>query len=212
MIDYGLKGKKALVTGNSRGIGLSVSAALMNFGTKANFVISRSTGYDLMTDEGLNKLFEKIKSPDIIICNLGGMGTSSIEDMEDVMKKNFFINVKIVDHYLPGMVERKWGRIVFISSIYGKEKGINPIFTAAKASQIAYAKSIAGKYEGVTVNTICPGYIKTKSKIEEYAKEVKAPVGCPEDISNAVVFLCSEQAKFINGACLVIDGGFTKSF
>lgn len=205
---FGLEGKTALVTGNSKGIGLAISNRLVEGSLKQCLVISRSTGYDLMTGEGLLKLFEKVTDPHIVICNLGGMGTAPYEDMEDTMKKNFFINAKIVNYYLPNMLKRKWGRVIFISSIYGKEKGNNAVFVAAKAAQIAYAKSMAGKYEGVTFNVVCPGYIDVGKPFLDNPPIV----GKPEDVANLVTFLCSNQASHINGAVITVDGGESSSF
>jgi 3-oxoacyl-[acyl-carrier protein] reductase len=199
--------KSVLVLGNSRGIGLAISESLRNEGLIV-LNISRSSGYDLMTKEGRNKLFNDVEETDILIGNVGGMGTCSIDDYEEVMRKNYFINVEILLHYLPYMVRKKWGRVVFISSIFGKEKGDNPAFTAAKAAQIAFIKSIAGKYKGITFNVICPGYIDVGKDFKSDSKVV----GIPEDVAVLTSFLCNEKTSHINGVAIACDGGSSYSF
>jgi 3-oxoacyl-[acyl-carrier protein] reductase len=100
------------------------------------------------------------------------------------------------------------GRVITISSIYGKEKGENPGFCAAKSAQIAYMKSMAGKYNKITFNTICPGHIDVGKPFPDNPKVL----GKPKDVANLVVFLCSDKARHINGATITVDGGESHSF
>ncbi len=195
-MNLNLKGKKALVTGGSRGIGLAIKKALEAEGV---FVISwsRSEGQDLM--ESLPEL-PKIS---ILINNLGGMGTSIYNDKKDCMKKNYGIMVELTQRFLE---QNKKGIVITISSLYGKEKGrhdTSPWFVAAKAAQIAYMKTMAGRLPNIRFNTICPGVIDTGKKY----KELPSSVGKPEDIAGIVTFLCSDKASHINGACITVDGG-----
>lgn len=207
MIDYQLQGKNALVLGNSKGIGKAITKSLQQQGVVVPD-ISRSTGYDLMTEEGIQLMFRDVLTTDILVCNLGGMGTALQFDYEVIMKKNFFVNFRVIHAYLSGMVYKKWGRVIFISSIYGKEKGTNPAFVAAKAAQIASIKSMAGKYEGVTFNAVCPGFIDVGKSFPDNP----LIIGKPEDVAHLVTFLCSQQAKHINGAVITCDGGETHAF
>jgi NAD(P)-dependent dehydrogenase (short-subunit alcohol dehydrogenase family) len=200
---------KALVLGNSRGIGLAISEDLKKEGIEVPN-ISRAFGYDLMTEEGINKLFNDVKDIDILIGNVGGMGTCKLDEFEEVMKKNYFINVKVLLHYLPYMITKEWGRVIFISSIYGKQKGPNPGFTAAKAAQIAFIKSMSNDicYKGITFNCICPGYIDVGKSFFDCS----TLSGKPKDVSNLVSFLCKKESSHIDGAAITVDGGSSWSF
>jgi 3-oxoacyl-[acyl-carrier protein] reductase len=153
---------------------------------------SRSEGIDLTSD------VPNIPNIDILINNFGGAGRNySLIPMYN----NFEVSRELIKQFISQ--KKKWGRIITISSIYGKEKGPNPEFTAAKSAQIAYMKSLAGRYEGTTFNTICPGHI-------DVGKGWTG--GDPKDVAYLVAFLCSDKASFINGACIVVDGGESHSF
>lgn len=195
-MELNLKGKRALITGGSKGIGKAIKEELEREGV---IVISWSRG------EGIDLMKEIPEVPDVnfIIHNVGGMGTAPYEDWDIVMQKNYGIMMKIMTKETCSKLER----VICISSIYGKEKGPNPVFAAAKSAQIAYMKSMAGKYSGVTFNTICPGHIDVGKDME-----FKGILGKPEYIASLVTFLCSDKAKWINGACVTIDNGESHSF
>lgn len=200
----GRNGKKnqriALITGGSKGIGLAIKKALEKEGIKC-ISWSRSEGVDVL-DRIADPIFPKI---DILINNVGGGGTWS--NSYDIMKINFATMVNSTLRFM-NTYKGKAGRVITISSIYGKEKGHNPGFVAAKASQIAYMKSLAGRHKGITFNTICPGHIDVGKNFPDKPKII----GKPEDVANLVVFLCSDKAKHINGACITVDGGESHSF
>jgi len=208
-MDLKLSNKRAIITGASSGIGISIKEALLEEGVEVHG-LSRTNGIDLMTQAGIEWAKQRMKYFDILINNIGGGGTWAQHEYKVVMEKNYGLMVELTNEFLK--TKRDYGRVITISSIYGKEKGQNPGFTAAKSAQIAYMKSLAGKYQNITLNTICPGYINTKKEIKVYAKSVKAPVGQPEDVANIVTFLCSNRAKFINGSCIVVDGGYSHAF
>lgn len=202
-MELNLFGKKALITGGSKGIGLAIKKALEKEGVKV-ISWSRSEGFDLMKLWRRQMISEKFPKIDILINNVGGMGTSV--DGKLIMDKNYFIMEEMIKEFLEQ--DRKWGRIITISSIFGKERGHNPLFTAAKAAQIAYMKSLAGTVNGITFNTICPGHIDVGKPFPDKPKII----GKPEDVANIVTFLCSDLAAHINGACITVDGGFSNSF
>lgn len=195
-MELNLKGKKALITGGSKGIGLAIKKALEAEGVEC-ISWSRSEGVDLM------KKIPKMFNADFVIHNIGGGGTWEQKDYEDIMKKNYFILANLINNLANSVT-----RVVAISSIYGKEAGFNEAFTAAKAAEIAYMKSCSRKYGGTTFNTICPGHIDVGKPFPDKPQII----GKPEDVANIVTFLCSEKAKHINGACITVDGGESHSF
>ena len=201
-MELNLKGKKALITGGSKGIGLAIKKALEAEGVEC-ISWSRSEGVDLMK---LKELPKNLPDIDILINNVGGCGTATLEESGICMNKNWGIMLMMTEAFL--QLNKNWGRVITISSIYGKEKGHNPYFTAAKAAQIAYMKSLAGKYLNCTFNTICPGHIDV-GKPMPYKPEI---IGKPEDVADIVVFLCSDRASHIDGACITVDGGESHAF
>ena len=194
-----LKGKTALVSGASRGIGLAIKKALEKEGVKV-ISWSRTEGIDLM------KEIPELPNIDILINNIGGLGRVTLKDSGDCMYKNYQIMNILTSKFM--QQKKEWGRVITISSIFGKEKGRNQYFTAAKAAQIAYMKSLSGTVYNTTFNTICPGYIDVGKVVptEEYS-EIQ-----PEDVANIVTFLCSDRAKYIDGAIITVDGGASHSF
>lgn len=207
-MELNLKGKKALITGGSKGIGLAIKKALEKEGVKC-ISWSRSEGIDLTKGIDIER-YQQIGDFDILINNVGGMGTWSEEFALDIMFKNWGIAQKLTNLYVNN---RESGKVITISSIYGKERGLSPSFTSAKAAQIAYMKTLAGNYntsKKFTFNTVCPGYINT-GKLDDYDFQYHR-VGNPEDVAGIVTFLCSDLAKHINGACITVDGGESRSF
>lgn len=203
-MELGLEGKTALVTGGSKGIGKAICEALKKEGVKVTSM-SRTDGTDLMDDcyvVQFNPVF------DILINNVGGMGTCKREDWRDCTYKNYGLTLNFTEKCLPYMEKKKWGRVITIASIYGKEKGHNPYFTASKSAQIAYMKSMSDKYQGVTFNSISPGHIDVGKKMDYIPKII----GKPKDVANIVTFLCSDLASHINGTNITVDGGESHSF
>lgn len=198
-MNLNLKGKTALITGGSKGIGLAIKQALKKEGVKV-ISWSRSEGQDLI------KEIPEIPDVDILINNIGGMGRVTYANSEDCMYKNYQIMNNITEKFL--RQKKYWGRVITISSMFGKEKGMNQYFTAAKAAQIAYMKSLAGTIFDTTFNTVCPGYVDVGKPVpsSEFT-DIK-----PEDVANIVTFLCSDRAKHINGTTITVDGGTSHSF
>ena len=196
-MELNLKGKTALITGGSKGIGLAIKKALEKEGVEC-ISWSRSEGVDLM------KEIPEVPNVDFIIHNVGGMGTAKQELWAKVMHKNYGIMAEIESEMPMGILSR----VIIISSIYGKEAGHNPIFDASKSAQIAYAKTSAKNKLGITYNVICPGHIDVGKPFPDNPKII----GKPEDVANIVTFLCSDLASHINGACITVDGGESHSF
>ena len=207
-----LKGKTALVTGGSQGIGLAIKKALETEGVKVTSW-SRREDVDLSELSIMSHSFPA--NTNILINNVGGMGRVTFDDSWRCMKLNYGVTNILTEWFL--RQKKDWGRVITISSMFGKEKGHNQYFTAAKAAQIAYMKSLGGTVRGTTFNTICPGYIDVGKPFHEDAPvnhviKTTKPIGKPEDVAGIVTFLCSDLAKHINGACITVDGGVSHSF
>ncbi len=128
------------------------------------------------------------------------------------------------------MRKQKWGRVITISSIYGREGGGRPWFNMAKSAEISLMKTLAmTRYlirDGITFNSVAPGGImipdtgwerERKENPEEFEKMVDRQfplgrLGTPEEVASVVVFLASEKASLVNGASIPVDGAEGKSF
>ena len=238
--------KTALVTGGTHGIGKAIADSLRQDGYNVS-VCARGMyktdedfiKCDLSTDEGINYLISQVKEVDILVCNAGGGGRWGKDNWletdynvwQEVYDKNAGYTIKLINHYLPKMIEKNWGRVVAITSTLGKESSDNvrPWFQLAKSAQIslmkAYSKNKDYVRNGVTFNCVSPGAIMIedtgwhKFKLEDEAAFKKYldslpmnKLGKPEDVANVVTFLCSEKSNYINGANITIDGGQSYSF
>ena len=231
-MNLGLEGKYVLVTGGSRGIGFSIAASFKNEGCKVA-ILSRDPHSEQCTDmfdlvikcdvgvvedlkHAIGVIQEAWDGVDIVVNNVGGggrWGKESIYETEintwhEVYQKNAMAAVYFTRAFLAEMTKRGWGRVVTISSIYGREGGGRPWFNMAKAAEISLMKCMAQYKDlrGITFNSVAPGYINVRGK--PYHDEA----GKPEDVADLVTFLCSERASFINGSCIAIDGGEGRSF
>jgi len=178
------------------------------------------------------------KTVHILINNVGGggrWGKESIVDTPDntwgeVYDKNAGAAIRFSRLIIPYMVAQKWGRVVTVASIVSREAYGRPWYIVAKGAEVSLMKALAVRKElvrnGITFNTVSPGAIMIPNTGWEEEKE-KDPqkfqemlntqfplgrMGTPEEVANAVVFLCSDQASLVNGANIVVDGGQSKSF
>ncbi len=185
-----LKGKKALITGGSKGIGLAIKKSLEAEGVDV-ISWSRSEGVDVIKDINIRDF----PNVDLLINNVGGMGTCDYLDSWICMKKNYGVTMVLTEEFLK--LNKPWGRVITIGSIYGTYPGQNPWFASAKAAQIMLMKSLAGKHDGITFNCISPAEVSDAG----IKKNVKLGA---KDVADLVVFLCSDKAKMINGQNIVI--------
>lgn len=183
---------------------------------------------DFSCADGANALadftLENFGHADALVLNAGADLYKLCTDTEAAEWDRLFdINVKsaflLVKRLLPSMLERKRGKIVFVSSIWGINGAcMESAYSATKAALIGFCKSLAKEVapSGVTVNCVCPGVIDTpmndrfsaEEKAELIAKTPLNRFGTPREIAELIAFLC-EKADFITGQTITADGGFT---
>jgi 3-oxoacyl-[acyl-carrier protein] reductase len=224
-----------LVTGGTRGIGAAIAKRLGEEGAAAVWVLSRNPPVsdrdwwlrcDVLDRQQLEQIAERVSglSISVLVNNVGGGGRWGSPDFlgtqaniyEEVYRKNAEAMVRFTRACIPYMVENDWGRVVTISSIYGKEAGGRPAFNMAKSAEISFMKSLSHNSalvrHNITFNTVCPGHISVPGKPDEPQPGPMGRMGRPEEVAGVVSFLCSDEASFVNGACITVDGGESWSF
>jgi NAD(P)-dependent dehydrogenase (short-subunit alcohol dehydrogenase family) len=262
-MDLKLEGKQALVTGSTAGIGFAIAAALAKEG--ASVVVNGRTeqrvkaalkqlqpsgtrgkveglAANLGTAEGVQQAIARFPALDILVNNLGIFEVKPFEQISDddwfrFFETNVLSGVRLSRHYLPGMKQRNWGRIVFISSESAVQIPAEMIhYGMTKTAQLAIARGLAETTVGtkVTVNTVLPGPTASEgvSKfVEQLAAEQRTDAASvekeffrgmrptsllqrfatPEEVAALVVFVCSPLSSATNGAALRADGGVVRS-
>ena len=232
----------ALVTGGSRGIGAAISVALKNAGYKvaANYAgndeaaaaFNKETGipvykwsvgdYDACAT-GIAKVEADLGPVDVLVNNAGITRDAPFHKMtreqwNDVIRTNLDGVFNMTHPLWNGMRERKFGRVITISSINGqKGQFAQANYSASKAGDLGFTKALAqeGARAGITVNAVCPGYIATDMvmAVPEKVREgiiAQIPVGRlgeAAEIARCVVFLASDDAGFITGSTVTANGG-----
>lgn len=259
-MDLKIKGKYALVTGGTHGIGRSIALALADEGCnvavcsrdkeriektvselKAKGVDCLGIPADVMIPADINRVMQDVIDKwgtiHILINNVGGGGRWGSEIIEEtkeevwleVYSKNALAAIRFTTLAIPFMRQQKWGRVVTITSIFGREAGGRPWFIMAKTAQTGMMKALATQHylaeDGITFNSVAPGAImipdtgwgkmlkENPKELEEFIKK-ELPLGrlgVPEEIADVVVFICSEKASLLNGASIPVDGGQSKS-
>jgi acetoacetyl-CoA reductase len=236
-------GRVAVVTGGTRGIGAAISKALKAGGYKvaANYAgndeaaaaFKAETGipvykwdvsnYDACV-AGLKQIEADLGPVEILVNNAGITRDAmfhkmTLQQWNEVINTNLNSLFNMTQPVWSGMRDRKFGRIICISSINGQKGQIGQAnYSAAKAGELGFVKALAqeGARSKITVNAVCPGYIATEmvKKIDPAVIEKSIlphiPVGRlgePEEIARAVVFLASDDAGFITGSTLSANGG-----
>jgi acetoacetyl-CoA reductase len=233
----------ALVTGGSRGIGAAISVALKAAGYKvaANYAgndeaaakFKAETGIPVykwsVADyeacaAGIKQVEADIGPVDVLVNNAGITRDAMFHKMtpqqwKEVIDTNLNGVFNMTHPLWNGMRERKFGRVVTISSINGQKGQAGQVnYSSSKAGDIGFAKALAqeGARAGITVNVICPGYIGTemvKAIDEKVLNERIIPqipvgrLGEPEEVARCVVFLASDEAGFITGSTISANGG-----
>jgi 3-oxoacyl-[acyl-carrier protein] reductase len=196
---------------------------------------------DIMNDADIKKVtdtvIDKWGTIHILINNVGGGGRWGSEIVEEtkervwqeVYEKNVLSAIRLTMWAIRYMLKQKWGRVVTITSIFGREAGGRPWFTMAKVAQTSLMKTLAKKHylteNGITFNSVAPGAIMIpdtgwEKMVKENPKEAAefiahelplGRLGTPEEIASVVAFICSERATLLNGASIPVDGGQSNS-
>ncbi len=256
-MDLALQGRVAMITGGSHGLGKQAADSLAREGCKVSICARgkenldataaefRSKGYevlavqaDVTNQEDLtrfhNDTINTLGEADILVNNAGGRkGTTDFQEtgvatFREGMEFNLMAAVELIALVLPHMREQRWGRIISVSSIYGREYGGSIDYMTGKAALIAFSKHLALNLmkENVLVNCIAPGSIdfpgsswdrfQKNSTPEQVAEFIDRNLpagkfGWPEPIGDTIAFLASENASMITGTCLNVDGGQSRS-
>jgi len=263
-MDLGLKGKVALVTGAGRGIGKTIALTLAEEGCHLAICARgkeelesaakeiRAKGVEVLalqsdvTKPEDNKNFvsqaaKKFGRIDILVNNAGvGPLSDPLELPEEVFRHHMdlmlFGPIQLCKQVIPHMRKQGWGRIINISSIFGKQPGGLLDYDSIKAALQMVTKDLSNYLakDNILVNVVCPGPVRTRlwegpgeladqlgkklgmsiPEVMKWFAEQNIPLGHhgdPEDIANMVAFLASDKAKFITGQAINVDGGMVKS-
>ena len=262
-MDYQLNGKTALITGSTAGIGFAIAQLLAQ--EKATVIINGRTeqrvseaiskiklncpsaklipmAADLSKPQGFETIIHESPSVDILVNNLGIYEVKKFNDISDddwlrLFNINVMSGIRLSRHYLPAMLKRNWGRIIFISSESGLQIPVEMIhYGMTKSAQLAVARGIAETTAGtnVTVNSVLPGPTSSEGvkqfidnvakeqnlKPEQIEKEFFSSVRptsllkrfiTPEEVAALVAYLCSPLSSGTNGAALRVDGGVVRT-
>ncbi|BAO43870.1 SDR family NAD(P)-dependent oxidoreductase [Thiolapillus brandeum] len=262
-MDLGIRGKRALVTGSTKGIGFATAVGLALEGCQV-WVNGRSQASvdealvrlrkavpegavhgvvaDLGTTQGCAKMIESVPEVDILVNNLGIFEPKPFAEIPDadwfrLFEVNVMSGVRLSRHYLPQMLEKDWGRIVFVSSesaVQIPEEMIH--YGMTKTAQVAVARGLAEmtRGTGVTVNTVLPGPSRSEG-VETFVQRIADQQGIsfgemerrffsevrpssllqrfatPQEDANMIVYLCSQCASATNGAPVRVEGGVIKA-
>jgi NAD(P)-dependent dehydrogenase (short-subunit alcohol dehydrogenase family) len=253
-----LKGKKAIVTGGSAGIGLAVARLLAEEGVEVTIPgrsgkklgqaiaslggAAHAVETDLGTAEGARTLIGQVPDTDILVNNLGiyeskNFADISDEDWQRYFEVNLLGGIRLARHYFPRMLERNWGRIIFVSSEAGAETHPDMIhYGVTKTGQVVVARGLAEMTKGtnVTVNSILPGPTRSEANdvfiqnmastpnatFEQAQKEffqkyrptsLLQRMADESEVASLVAYLASPLSAATNGAAIRCEGGILRT-
>lgn len=238
---FDLKGKRALVTGSTQGIGLAIAKTLISAGADVFVHCSRDeekakrikeeigafgfVAADLEKKDAVDRIFEATGEIDIVVSNASRQIRRPILEIEtDEFESQVNINLRatllLMEKYVPHMQKKGWGRFLSIGSVQEYKPHRDMAVYAATKSAISslvvnLAKQVAK--DGVTVNNLIPGVIDTprnEAALSDsgYREAVMSGIpmgyaGVPEDCAAAALYLVSNEARYVTGSELVVDGG-----
>jgi 3-oxoacyl-[acyl-carrier protein] reductase len=254
-MDLGLKNKIAIVTGGSRGLGKYCALSLAREGAKVaicargdediNQAVAEINRFgevigvvgDITDSRSTTKIHkevtERLGPVDVLVNNVGGgkggeFWETSESDLQEAFNLNVFGAFRLINLVIPHMQKQKWGRIICISSIWGREYGGRFSYMTGKAALIAMTKHLSKTFakDGILVNSVAPGstdfphgsWDRFKNQnppdvVQDFIKN-QLPMGTfgwPEPIGDLVAFLASKNAGTITGTCINIDAGQSNS-
>jgi len=243
-MNLGIQDKRAVVLGGSRGLGRAIAAGLVAEGARVAIVsrdpdrletaraaigAERADTADLSQPGAaagvLSEILTDWRGVDILVVNTGGPPKAAFAEVDRAAWLGGFESlwlgaVAAIQAVLPGMIERRWGRILLVTSVAAKQP--MPALTVSnslRAGLLGLASSLSDEVarHGVTVNCLLPGYTRTERMTElgvtdsQVAAQVPAGrMGEPEEFAAAALFLASQPAAYITGQALAIDGGWLR--
>jgi 3-oxoacyl-[acyl-carrier protein] reductase len=228
---FSLEGKKALVTGASRGIGKTIAEILEKMGATVIGTATTSEGAAAIKGKVLNvtdpnsveNLIKDIEGVDILVNNAGMTKDGLLlrmkeEDWNAVIETNLTSVFRLTKACLRHMLKARFGRVISISSVSGVMGNPGQAnYAAAKAGIIGFSKALAPEVasRGITVNVVAPGFIDTdmtrelskEQQNEIFSKIPMARLGTPYEIASTVAFLASREAGYITGETIQVNGG-----
>jgi 3-oxoacyl-[acyl-carrier protein] reductase len=253
-VDLGIAGKKAVVCGASKGLGRACAEALAREGVKITIAarhlaqlaetaeeIRRATGSrvtvvvaDVNTGEGRQSVLSACPNPDILVTNSGGPPAGDFRDWGEyewhqAAQNNMITHIMMIKSVIDGMIDRRWGRIVNITS--AAVKSPYPTLGLSNGARAGLTGFVAGlsrqvAKHNVTINNLLPGSHETDRLVklmeadakarrvplaqvldEAKAEEVSRRFGTPEEFGAICAFLCSQHAGYIVGQNILVDGG-----
>jgi len=243
--DGRLDGRCAVVTGGGRGFGERIAEQLAGLGARvavldvdlesaeetAASIDGIAVHCNVGDESSVREAFARVRSevgPVDALVNNAGIATftpflqSSEAEFDTVFRVDYTSMFLTCREVVPAMLERRYGRIVNLSSVAGKRGGGflgTAVYSSAKAGVLGFTKALAKEvgHAGVTVNAVAPGAMDTEmTKVlredHELLAKVEATIplgrrGTIEDVADAVVFLCSDAAAYVTGETIVVDGG-----
>ena len=253
-MDLGLKDRNALVTGASAGLGAAAARQLVSEGAKVTIngrdqvrleqtarKISDATGVeprisvgDVSKPDNVVRIISEVDGIDILVCNTGGppagqfleMSVAAWDEAHDLLLGSATNLTRAV---LPSMIEKKWGRIIYITSVAVLQPIDNLLLSNSyRAAVTGLCKTLSNNYakHGVTFNTVCPGFTATE-RLDSLADSIAADkglkrqdifqqfadttpcarLGQPDELAALITFLASDRAAYITGTSIPVDGG-----
>jgi 3-oxoacyl-[acyl-carrier protein] reductase len=227
--------RTVLVTGGNRGIGRAIAQAFLDAGHRVAITSRDGSGpegalavaADVTDAASIDAAFTAIETQlgpvEVVVANAGITRDTllmrmSEQDFVDVVDTNLTGAFRVVQRASKGMLRAKWGRIVLISSVVGLYGGPGQVnYSASKAGLVGIARSITRELgaRGITANVVAPGFIETDMTAEldektqaEYRKAIPAGrYATPEEVANVVRWVAGDEAAYISGAVIPVDGG-----